>query len=102
MEQPATSGVDVDVTRYDPSSEKRKTLSDGIVKAEWARQQLDQGATIRLRQPQDRLTKVQALCRALEGEFRKHGRRERLFNSEGRGPRASGRGGVGGSILGRC
>ena len=69
LEQPATSGVDVDVTRYDPSSEKRKTLSDGIVKAEWARQQLDQGATIRLRQPQDRLTRVQALCRALEGEF---------------------------------
>ena len=59
----------MDVTRYDPSSEKRKTLSDGIVKAEWARQQLDQGATIRLRQPQDRLAKVQALCRALEGEF---------------------------------
>ena len=69
LEQPATSGVDVDVTRYDPSSEKRKTLSDGIVDATWARQQLDQGATIRLRQPQDRLTKVQALCRALEGEF---------------------------------
>jgi lysine-specific demethylase/histidyl-hydroxylase NO66 len=69
LEQPATSGVDVDVTRYDPSSEKRKTLSDGIVMAEWARQQLDQGATIRLRQPQDRLTNVQALCRALEGEF---------------------------------
>jgi len=69
LEQPATSGVDVDVTRYDPSSEKRKTLSDGIVDAAWARQQLDQGATIRLRQPQDRLAKVQALCRALEGEF---------------------------------
>ncbi|CAH0377227.1 unnamed protein product [Pelagomonas calceolata] len=69
LEQPATSGVDVDVTRYDPSSEKRKTLSDGIISATWARQQLDQGATIRLRQPQDRLTKVQALCRALEGEF---------------------------------
>jgi lysine-specific demethylase/histidyl-hydroxylase NO66 len=69
LEQPAMSGVDVDVTRYDPSSEKRKTLSDGIVDATWARQQLDQGATIRLRQPQDRLTKVQALCRALEGEF---------------------------------
>ena len=69
LEQPATSGVDVDVTRYDPRSEKRKTLSDGIISATWARQQLDQGATIRLRQPQDRLTKVQALCRALEGEF---------------------------------
>jgi len=69
LERPATSGVDVDVTRYDPSSEKRKTLSDGIISATWARQQLDQGATIRLRQPQDRLPKVQALCRALEGEF---------------------------------
>ncbi len=69
LERPATGGVDVDVTRYDPSSEKRKTLSDGIVKAAWARQQLDQGCTIRLRQPQDRLAKVQALCRALEGEF---------------------------------
>jgi lysine-specific demethylase/histidyl-hydroxylase NO66 len=69
LEQPAMSGVDVDVTRYDPSSEKRKTLSDGIISATWARQQLEQGATIRLRQPQDRLTKVQALCRALEGEF---------------------------------
>ena len=69
LERPAMSGVDVDVTRYDPSSEKRKTLSDGIISATWARQQLDQGATIRLRQPQDRLTKVQALCRALEGEF---------------------------------
>ena len=44
LEQPATSGVDVDVTRYDPRSEKRKTLSDGIVDATWARQQLDQGA----------------------------------------------------------
>ena len=70
LERPATSGVDVDVTRYDPSSEKRKTIStDGIVDAQWARQQLDHGATIRLRQPQDRLPKVQALCRALEGEF---------------------------------
>ena len=69
LERPAMSGVDVDVTRYDPSSEKRKTLSDGIISATWARQQLDQGATIRLRQPQDRLPKVQALCRALEGEF---------------------------------
>ena len=69
LERPATSGVDVDVTRYDPSSEKRKTLSEGIISAQWARQQLDQGATIRLRQPQDRLPKVQALCRALEGEF---------------------------------
>ena len=70
LERPATSGVDVDVTRYDPSSEKRKTLStDGIVDAQWARQQLDQGCTIRLRQPQDRLPKVQSLCRALEGEF---------------------------------
>ena len=69
LEEPATSGVDVDVTRYDPSTEKRKTLSDGIISATWARQQLDQGATIRLRQPQDRLVKVQALCRALEGEF---------------------------------
>ena len=69
LEEPATSGVDVDVTRYDPSTEKRKTLSDGIISATWARQQLDQGCTIRLRQPQDRLPKVQSLCRALEGEF---------------------------------
>ena len=69
LERPAMGGVDVDVTRYDPSSEKRKTLSDGIISATWAREQLDQGATIRLRQPQDRLPKVQALCRALEGEF---------------------------------
>ena len=69
LEQPSQACVDVDVTRYDPSSEKRKTLSDGIVDAAWARHQLDQGATIRLRQPQDRLTKVQDLCRALEGEF---------------------------------
>ena len=69
LEQPAMGGVDVDVTRYDPSTEKRRTLSDGIISATWARQQLEQGATIRLRQPQDRLAKVQALCRALEGEF---------------------------------
>ena len=69
LEQPATSGVDVDVTRYDPSTEKRRTLSDGVISATWARQQLDHGATIRLRQPQDRLPKVQSLCRALEGEF---------------------------------
>ena len=69
LEEPATGGVDVDVTRYDPSTEKRKTLSDGIISATWARQQLDQGCTIRLRQPQDRLARVQSLCRALEGEF---------------------------------
>ena len=69
LDRPATSGVDVDVTRYDPSTEKRRTLSDGIISATWAREQLDQGATIRLRQPQDRLPKVQSLCRALEGEF---------------------------------
>ena len=37
LEQPSQAGVDVDVTRYDPSSEKRKTLSDGIVDATWAR-----------------------------------------------------------------
>jgi len=70
LEEPSQAGVDVDVTRYDPSSEKRKTISsDGLVDAAWARQELDHGATIRLRQPQDRLAKVQALCRALEGEF---------------------------------
>lgn len=70
LEQPALAGVDVDVTRYDSAAEVRRNLrTEGVVDETWARRQLEQGATIRLRQPQDRIPGVAALCRALEGEF---------------------------------
>ena len=57
LREGAEAGVDVDVTRYDASEDRRLTLQPdgGVVSSDWARKQFVKGATVRLRTPHARI-----------------------------------------------